>query len=205
MKEEQKEQSCNTGAFKMFTQMSNMQAATPMTNRFGGEEVRVVDAMIDFIYPPVPFPSNKIFNAIGAERIRAMIVHHHDLLRKTKVGDLFPKHPEAFNAAVHKSADFFVEALGGGPTFTAVHGEPHLRMRHFNVPIDENHREIWLAMFKKTLKEIDFPKEHLQEFWEWIEALSIRMINRRTTMEPIKRHYWSEVKKELLKGESLEA
>ncbi len=196
-------QSCNSGNPKMFTQMSNMQAATPMTNRFGGEEVRVVDAMIDFIYPPVPFPSKRTFEAMGEARIRELIVYHHNLLRKTKVGDLFPANEEAFKAAVQKSADFFIEALGGGATFTSVHGEPHLRSRHFKVPIDENAREIWLAMFKKALKECHFPQEHLKEFWEWVEALSIRMINRRTTMEPIKRHYWSEVKEELLKGESV--
>ena len=69
-------------------------------------------------------------------------------------------------------------------------------MRHFKVPIDENDREIWLAMFKKTLKEIGFPKAHLREFWEWIEPLSIRMINRRTMMQPVRRHYWSDVRKE---------
>ncbi|MBN2895502.1 MAG: globin [Campylobacterales bacterium] len=188
-------QSCQSGMPKMFTQMSE-QKPTPMTNRFGGEEVRVVDAMIDFIYPEVPFPSKRIFEALGEERIRALVVYHHDLLRKTKVGDLFPANDEAFKAAVHKSADFFVEALGGGATFTSVHGEPHLRSRHFKVSIDENARDIWLLMFKKALKEQHFPKAHLQEFWEWIEALSIRMINRRTTMEPICRYYWSEIKGE---------
>jgi hemoglobin len=102
--------------------------------------------------------------------------------------------------AIDKSADFFVEALGGDQMFTSQHGEPHLRMRHFKIPIDENDREIWLAMYKKTLKEIAFPQEHLQEFWNWIEPLSIRMINRRTNMEAIKRHYWADVEKELLRA-----
>lgn len=166
--------------------------------RFGGEEVRVVEAMIDIIFPAVPFPSNKIFKALGEEKIREMVWHHHQLLLKTKVGKIFPANEEALKMAIDKSADFFVEALGGGDTFTSVHGEPHLRMRHFKVPIDENDREIWLAMYKKTLKEVAFPSELLEEFWNWIEPLSIRMINRRTNMENIKRHYWSDVKQEFI-------
>ncbi|MDD2789371.1 MAG: globin [Sulfurimonas sp.] len=164
--------------------------------RFGGEEIRVVEAMIDVIYPSVPFPSNKIFKNMGETKIREMVWHHHGLLLKTKLAKLFPANEDAFAMVVDKSADFFVEALGGGDIFTSVHGEPHLRMRHFKVPIDENDREVWLSMYKKTLKEIDFPLEHLEEFWNWIEPLSIRMINRRTNMEAIKRHYWSSVKKE---------
>ena len=189
--------SCQSGRINSFTQVSQMQER-PNRPRFGGEDVRVVEAMIDIIFPAVPFPSNKIFKALGEEKIRAMVWHHHQLLLKTKVGKLFPANEEAFKMAVDKSADFFVEALGGGDAFTSVHGEPHLRMRHFKIPIDENDREIWLGMYKKTLKEVAFPKELLEEFWNWIEPLSIRMINRRTNMESIKRHYWSDIKSEFV-------
>ncbi len=190
--------SCHNAKITSFTQMGHAPQSTRPVPRFGGEEIRVVDAMIDLIFPPVPFPSNKIFQAIGEEKIRDLVWHHHLLLRKTKVGGLFPQNEEAFKMAVDKSADFFVEALGGESHFTSQHGEPHLRMRHFKVPIDENDREIWLAMFKKSLKETAFPKEHMEEFWNWIEPLSIRMINRRTTMDAVKRHHWSDVKQELL-------
>ena len=196
--DEHENSNCQFGKVKSFTQIANIDQSTN-NPRFGGDEIRMVESMIDVIYPPVPFPSNKIFKAIGEKRIREMVWYHHRLLAKTKVGDLFPKDEEGFKTAVDKSADLFVEALGGGPVFTKQYGGFHLRIRHFTVPIDENDREIWLAMYKKTLKEIDFPKEHLEEFWNWIESVSIRMINRRTSIEGIKRHYWSDVKKELLK------
>ncbi|MDD2830239.1 MAG: globin [Sulfuricurvum sp.] len=196
---EHKSNSCQNGRITSFTQLAQMEQQ-PNKPRFGGENIRVVDAMIDIIFPPVPFPSNKIFNALGEVKIREMVWHHHKLLLKTKVGDLFPRNEEALKMAIDKSADFFVEALGGDQIFTEQHGEPHLRMRHFKIPIDENDREIWLAMYKKTLKELAFPQEHLQEFWNWIEPLSIRMINRRTNMEAIKRHHWADVEKELLKS-----
>lgn len=197
MQNNQPNNSCHSGRINSFTQVAQMHAQ-PNKPRFGGDEVRVVEAMIDIIFPAVPFPSNKIFKALGEEKIRAMVWHHHQLLLKTKVGKLFPANEEAFKMAIDKSADFFVEALGGSDVFTSVHGEPHLRMRHFKIPIDENDREIWLGMYKKTLKETEFPREHLEEFWNWIEPLSIRMINRRTNMENIKRHYWSDVKREFI-------
>ena len=191
--------SCQSGRINSFTQLCDMESQTNKP-RFGGEDIRVVDAMIDIIYPPVPFPSNKIFKVLGEEKIRKMVWYQHELLKKTKVGKLFPANEEAFKMAIDKSADFFVEALGGEQIFTSQYGEPHLRMRHFKIPIDENGRDIWLAIYKKTLKEIDFPKEHLEEFWNWIEPLSIRMINRRTNMDAIKRYPWSEAKKELIKN-----
>lgn len=188
-----KQESCTSQRINTFTQVDQI-----FQNRkksfLGGDEVRHAEAMIDIIFPSVAFPSNKIFHAMGEEKIREMVWHHHELLLKTKVGKLFPANDEAFKMVVDKSADFFIEALGGGDVFTSLHGEPKLRMRHFKIPIDESDREIWLVMYKKTLKEIDFPKEHLEEFWNWIEPLSIRMINRRTNMQDIKRHYWDEVK-----------
>lgn len=200
MKNEIQNNSCQNGRVHSFTQVNQKQQSRNK-GRFGGEEVRVVDSMIDLVYPPVPFPSNRIFNVIGEMKIREMVAHHHALLLKTKVGKLFPANAEALKMVIDKSADFFVEALGGGDTFTSVHGEPHLRMRHFKVPIDEQDREIWLAMYKKTLKMINFPKEHLEEFWNWIEPLSIRMINRRTNMEAIKRYHWHEVKQDFITKE----
>lgn len=190
--------SCHSNKINSFTQVAQMQQMGNVP-RFGGKEIRMVDAMIDIIYPPVPFPSNKIFKALGEEKIREMVIYHHDLLLKTKLKSLFPQHPEVLREVIDKSADFFIEALGGEALFTSVHGEPHLRQRHFKIPITENDREIWLAMYKKTLKEIEFPKELLEEFWNWIEALSIRMINRRTSMEPIKRFYFHTIQDELMK------
>ncbi len=189
----QKKESCNTQKVNSFTQIDQI-SEERIKSFFVGDEIRHAEPMIDIIFPSVVFPSNKIFKTIGESRIREMVWYHHELLLKTKVGKLFPANKEAFKMTVDVTADFFIEALGGENIFTSVHGEPKLRVRHFKIPIDESDREIWLSMYKKTLKEIDFPKELLEEFWNWIEPLSIRMINRRTSMQNIKRHYWNDVK-----------
>jgi len=161
-----------------------------------GDDVRVADAKIDFVYPEVLFPSKRIYSIVGANKIREMVFYHHTLLRASAVGSLFPKDEEMFKIGTEKTAEFFIEALGGGEVYTPKHGHPALRMRHFAFTIDENARVIWLMMYKKTLKDVNFPKELIEEFWNWIEPLSIRMINRRTTAEPPQRYHFSYIKSE---------
>ena len=161
-----------------------------------GEEPRTADAKIDFVYPPVVFPSNKILKTFGEEAIRNMVFHHHSMLKKSSIGDMFPADEKEFLEGTQKTADFFVEALGGGDIFSSKQGHPALRGRHFRFTIDEKGREIWLMMYKKTLRDIEFPKELLEEFWNWIEPLSIRMINRRTTAVPPQRFTFESIKSE---------
>ena len=161
-----------------------------------GDEVRRVEPKIDFVFPEVPFPSKKIFAAMGAERITQMVHHHHTLLRKSAIGAMFPADDAAFDEVTRRTAAFFIEATGGPSLFSEAHGHPALRERHFRFLIDEKAREIWLMMYKKTLKEVDFPKEHLEEFWNWIEPLSIRMINRRTGFEAPRRHPFDAIARE---------
>ncbi len=158
-----------------------------------GAEIRMTDAKVDFVFPEVPFPSNKIFATMGAQAIEAMVVHHHTLLRKSAIGELFPSDDAVFAHVTHKTAEFFIEALGGAQDFSTQYGHPALRERHFRFLIDEKARDIWLMLYKKTLKDIAFPTQHLEEFWNWIEALSIRMINRRTTFETPKRYPFASI------------
>ncbi len=158
-----------------------------------GDEGHTAEAKIDFVYPEVPFPSNALCHSWGEENIRDMVRYHHALLRKSAIGNLFPADDAAFTAATERTADFFVEALGGEPHYTPSHGHPALRMRHFHITIDEKGREIWLMMYKKTINDLEMPFQHIEAFWSWIEPLSIRMINRRTTVNDIPRHPFASI------------
>ncbi|HEX5328968.1 globin [Sulfuricurvum sp.] len=151
------------------------------------------EAKIDFVYPEVPFPTIILYQQWGEENIRNMVRYHHGLLRKSAIGNLFPADDAMFTFATEKTADFFVEALGGEKVYTPVHGHPALRMRHFHITVDEKGREIWLMMYKKTINDLGMPSGCIEEFWNWIEPLSIRMINRRTTVAPIERHPYSTI------------
>ncbi len=170
-----------------------------ITEKFDPNGVR--EEMIDIIYPEVPFPPKEIFEVFGEENIRKMVDIHHTMLKKSALKDLFPKDEAVFQMLLQRTADFFIEALGGGARYSSQHGHPHLRARHFPFTVDENAREIWLMFYKKTLKQVDFPKEYLRSFWEWIEPLSIRMINRRTTMEYPKRFPFETIAHEFNKGD----
>ncbi|MBD3801223.1 MAG: globin [Campylobacterales bacterium] len=153
-----------------------------------GAAPHTVEAKIDFIYPEVIFPSDALYRTWGEANIRELVRYHHALLRKTVLGKMFPVDDNAFAIATEKAADFFVEALGGAKAFSDAHGHPALRMRHLHLIVDEKARDIWLMMYRKAMAECAMPAEHAREFWGWIEALSIRMINRRTTLTPITRY-----------------
>ncbi len=153
----------------------------------------VKDVMIDFIYPPVPFPPKTIYEEFGEKNIIKMVFHHHGLLKNSSIKDIFSQDEKEFEMVTQRTAEFFMEALGGGSRYTSKHGHPHLRSRHFPFTIDEHARDVWLMFYKKTLKDIDFPKEYIKPFWEWIESLSLRMINRRTMMEAPRRYPYENI------------
>ena len=154
---------------------------------------RKADERLDFVSPAVIFPGNRFYLSWGEENIRKMVTHHHTLLRESSVGNFFPRNDAKFEFATKKTADFFVEALNGVETYSFIHRHPALKMRYFQMTIDEKAREIWLMTYKKTIKDLAMPAEFIEEFWNWIEALSIHMINRRTTVMDIPRFYYSQM------------
>lgn len=160
----------------------------PVTERkFGADGGFTVPAMQDVIYPPVPFPSNRVFKVAGEEKIRELITHQHDLLRVSPVKHLFAHSDKKFAILIERTADFFVEIFGGPQYFTPEHGQPKLRHRHFPFTISEKDRIVWLERMEQALIETQFPIELHEEIWNWVEPLSIRMINRRTNMDAVER------------------
>lgn len=177
-------------------------SACDPNQKFSPEGIKPI--MIDFVYPEVPFPPKTIFKEFGKENIQKMVEYHHGLLKKSAIKHLFSQNEKEFEIVTNRTAQFFMEALGGGEIYSSQHGHPHLRSRHFPFTIDEQARDIWLMFYKKTLKDIAFPKIHIQAFWEWIESLSLRMINRRTMMEEPKRYPFKEIAHEFNLGENCE-
>ncbi|QIR75734.1 hypothetical protein [Sulfurospirillum diekertiae] len=87
----------------------NPNAPFPQTD----ENPRRAHPKIDVIFPELFFPSNKTYLAIGEAKIREVVKRHHDLVRKSKIGHLYPQDEAAFIAATTKIEDFFVQMLGG--------------------------------------------------------------------------------------------
>jgi len=153
-----------------------------------GEEVRWKDGFSDMHFPPVPFPSRKVFATTGEPMLRALVQRHHERLRDTSIGHLFPKDDERFAAGIQKAADFMVEATGGPVNLSRPQAHGCMRTRHFPFTIDEATRDIWLAQLLLAMEDVDFPANVRTEFWNWVEAFSVRMINRRTTKAAPRRY-----------------
>jgi hemoglobin len=146
----------------------------------GGEAGRKVDAAIELVLPAVAFPSRRMLDVAGEEKLRQVVRRHHVLLMASPIAELFTKDPWAFAKLAERVADFVVESCGGAATYSEQQGSTCMRTRHFPFSIDEAARETWLAALFRAMEDVDFPIEAREEYWNWLEAFSVRMVNRRT-------------------------
>jgi hemoglobin len=135
----------------------------------------------DLDMPEVPFPMPRVLATVGADALRNLVHRHHTLLRQSEIGHLFEADDATFATLVERIADYVVESCGGPTAYTEAHGHACMRTRHFPFTIDERGREVWLEKLVQAITETDFPEAAREEYWAWLEAMSIRMINRRTT------------------------
>lgn len=125
-------------------------------------------------------PSPQIYASMGEDAIYRMLEDFYSELEKSSIRDLFP--PDMKEAS-KRSAAFFVFILGGPPLYQQMYGPPRMRQRHLPFAIDENARQIWLSCFKSILHEADkkyqFPIEHMEGFWNFLDRFSAWMVNTR--------------------------
>jgi hemoglobin len=160
------------------------------SGRHGNEVGRVVEAGTDLVLPAVTFPSRRVLEVAGESKLRHLVRRQHELLAAGPLAAMFPADASAFAALVDKVEDFFVEACGGDASYTQQHGKTCMRTRHFPFSVDEAAREIWLAALFAAMTETGFPEEVREEYWTWLEAMSVRMINRRTMKaQPVRMPY----------------
>lgn len=152
------------------------------------QPIRPREGFYDLRFPPVPLPASNAADPAGEALLRKLVERHHDRLRDSCLSNLFPINEERFARAVERAAAFVVEACGGPPRTAGDDEESSLRARHFHIAIDETAREVWLAELLLAFDDVDFPRGQRASLWNWLDALSVRMINRRTTLEQPKRY-----------------
>jgi len=130
-----------------------------------------------------PLPSIRLYMLWGEVKIRQMVRHHHYLLRLGDIENFLPNDNDKFEHATRKTADFFVDILSKGKFSTLTYPYPSLKMRYFQITVDEYARDVWLDAYKKAILDMKMPSECIEDFWNWIEQLSIWMVNRRTQPE----------------------
>ncbi len=128
--------------------------------------------------PEVDRPSPEIFAVMGDDGIRRMIHCFYGHLAHSDIQEMFVGD---MNEAADRSADYFVQLLGGPPVFQQKYGPPRLRARHIPFEISENARQVWIGCFETTLDGADdafgFPMQHMDGFKQFLDAFSAWMVN----------------------------
>lgn len=143
---------------------------------------------VDLIFPASPPPAAAALANFGEEALRELVRHHHALLRQSSIGDLFPRDQKRFDAVVEHIAEFVVNSTFGRPEGVGARGLTWFRSRHLPLTIDETARNVWLGALLTAFDDVDCPAAARLEFWNWVEALSIRAITRRTMVGQPRRY-----------------
>lgn len=148
----------------------------------------------DLDFPPVPFPSADIFALVGEAGLRELVRCHYQLMLGSDIAHMFPPAPAAIDAIIQRSADFIIESCGGPTLYSASRGHGCMRTRHFPFTIDEAGRDIWLDCLWQAFDQAATPARAREALWDWLEPMSIRMINRRTLRGQPPRHPYGAVR-----------
>jgi len=123
-------------------------------------------------------PNIKIYEFLGEEGIRKMVHDHYELLIKSEIKDLFPPEGELLEGAKKRSADFFIQRLGGPEYYKMTQGNPMLANRHLPFKITPKARIVWLKCYREVFSELDnVPMKYVMEFWKWLDEFSNWMVN----------------------------
>lgn len=136
----------------------------------------------DIFVPPGGPPRNafdqrELFVLLGEDTIRRMLSLFYENLSDSGIAHLFPVEPEAREAAAQRSADFFIQLMGGPPFYSERHGPPRMRMRHLPFEITTGARDLWLECFRDALDALPFPIEKRAAFENFLEEFSAWMVN----------------------------
>jgi hemoglobin len=122
-------------------------------------------------------PDQELYNYLKEEGVRQMVSDHYDLLAQSSFKHLFPSNPVGLDAAKERSADFFVQRLGGPDYFNQHRGKPVLVRRHLPFKITPDARIVWLECYREVLLKLDAPEHLVKAFWLFLHDFSNWMVN----------------------------
>ena len=123
-------------------------------------------------------PDIKIYDYLQEDGIRKMVSDHYELLVESEIKDLFPPQGELLEGAKKRSADFFIQRLGGPEYYKTSRGNPMLANRHLPFKITPKARIIWLDCYRKVLSTLEnIPEELILALWNWLDEFSNWMVN----------------------------
>jgi len=123
-------------------------------------------------------PNVDIYKFLGENGIRQIVNDHYELLIVSDIKSIFPPKGDLLEGAKRRSADFFVQRLGGPEYYKLSRGNPKLASRHLPFKITPKARIEWLNCYRQVLSKLDnIPNELVLEFWNWLDEFSNWMVN----------------------------
>ena len=129
-------------------------------------------------YRPDPtMPDSRMYELMGEEGVRKMVSDHYDIMIESEIKDLFPPKGFGLEQAKERSADFFIQKLGGPDYFNQKRGAPKLSDRHKYFKVTPEGRMVWLECYRQVLMKLDLPEEVIEKFWNYLHDFSNWMVN----------------------------
>ena len=127
--------------------------------------------------PTHTLPDAKMYSILGEIGVRKMVSEHYNILIKSDIKDMFPPEGYGLEQAKERSADFFIQKLGGPDYFNQNRGEPKLSQRHSYFKITPEARIAWLECYRVVLLKMDMPEAIVLKFWDYLHDFSNWMVN----------------------------
>ena len=118
----------------------------------------------------------RLLERIGGRPVVERIVElFYDLVEQD--AELRALFPEDLHAGREKQAMFLEQWLGGEPRYSAQHGHPRLRMRHFPFVIDERAVGLWLRHMGEAFRAAGVGPQEIAEVFVDLGPLARHMVN----------------------------
>lgn len=91
---------------------------------------------------------------------------------------LYPRDPEAFEAARCHLRDFLVQFFGGPATYNELRGSPRLRQRHLAFPIGTAERDAWVAHMSDAVRAGGLRPMEQTQMLTYFESAATHLVNR---------------------------
>lgn len=145
------------------------------------------------VLPPIKAPSLLFLQKVGKDKLTKLFLHHYGLMRQMASFAFYSHEYQTFMEETTKIAHFMIEAFGCNNLYTKEYGARAMRELALPFNLNENARELWLKLLAQTLKDVDFPKDMLAPFWEWMELFSLRLLDTNTLKHLPKRYYYQSI------------
>ena len=127
--------------------------------------------------PQVELPHPGFLKHLTEAGMRKLISDHYNLIKDSRIRELFPPSDQEFEEAKKRAADFFIQICGGPSYYNENRGNPMLRKRHAPFKITPEARVVWLDCYRQLLPHLNVPEEAILSFWKYLDVFSIWMIN----------------------------